>query len=146
MPETIWKSKLHWNNPSQRLTTKWYTNKRSLHGSTIAGNRRQYYKTKLGLNHLNNKELKELSKKQMRDMLQLAMKDKLIVEKNDSIQESNRPNRFSNPILHRSNSPPVKTRLIMSRKKKPMPWTVQRRALLSKKNYNKQTGNFRSKK
>jgi len=139
MPETNWNSKLQFNDKTKGFTAKWTRKKRSLRGSTIYGNHRQFYKAKLGLNHLNNKELKELSKKQMIEMLKLTMKNKLITEKNESSEESNRPNSFSNPILNHSNSPPVKTRLLVTRKR-PMPWTVQRRARLSQKDYNNQTG------
>jgi hypothetical protein len=133
MPDTIWNSKLHWNNQAKRLTTKWNVKKRSLRGSTIYGNHRQFYKAKLGLNHLNNTELKKHLKKQMGEMLQLTTKNKYMAEKNESSKSSKSPKNVLNPMLNRSNSPPVKTRLLVTRKK-PRPWTKTRRSELKKRN------------
>jgi hypothetical protein len=136
MPETIWNSKLHWNNQAKRLTTKWNVKKRSLRGSTISGNHRQFYKAKLPLNQLNNKEIKQLLKKQMREMSQLTTKNKYMAEKNETIKSSKSsksPKNGLNPILNRSNSPQVKSRLLVTRKK-PMPWTKTRRSELKKRN------------
>jgi hypothetical protein len=84
----------------------------------------------------------------MREMLQHTTGNRRIAEKNeskDSSQSNETQKDFVNPLLTRSHSPPVKTRLLMSRKN-PRPWTLKRRALLSKKAYNNQTARLLRKK
>ena len=134
MAESNWNTKVHWNHTTKRMGTKWNRKKRSLRNSTISGNRRRFYVPKVGLNQLNSKELKQLLKKQMTEMTHLVTKNKLLTEKNT---DSSEKDSVSNPILKRSNSP-IKKKLIVARKK-PMPWTIERRSRLTKKDYNNQT-------
>ena len=139
MEHKKWNSKLHWNNKTKLLTTKWNRKKMNLHNATISGNNKAFHPPNLILGRLTNKELKQVLKKQLGN---LKKPNRLLGENPNEEERSDH-----NPILNRSKSRSrsmsksrSKSRSRSSTEKvkvtriKPRPWNITRREELKLRN------------